>query len=153
MADLKLGRLLDRADEWIERSGAKCELGPERFAPTRVPDSPRLLVDFAAHRIGTVLWATGFRPDYRWLRVPVFDRKSRLRHTGGIVDAPGLYTLGLNFMRRRKSSFIHGAEDDVHEIGEHLVGHLRRAPFGEPPRTSSIAAVRGKEPKRRAMSS
>jgi putative flavoprotein involved in K+ transport len=131
MADLKLGRLLDRADDWIAHSDTSCELPPERFAPTRVPDAPRLLVDLAANRIGTVLWATGFRPDYRWLRVPVFDRKGHLRHNGGIVDAPGLYTLGLNFMRRRKSSFIHGTEDDVRELGEHLVAHLRHVPLGD----------------------
>ena len=39
-------------------------------------------------------------------------------------DAPGLYRIGLNFLRRRKSSFIHGAEDDVRDIVEDLVGHL-----------------------------
>jgi putative flavoprotein involved in K+ transport len=60
------------------------------------------------------------------LEVPVFDRKGRLRHDGGVVDAPGLYVLGLNFMRRRKSSFMHGAEDDVRDLGEHLSTYLRR---------------------------
>ena len=76
--------------------------------------------------VSAVIWATGFRPDYSWLRAPVFDLKGRLRHHGGLV-APGLYALGLNFMRRRKSSFIHGAEDDVREIAAHLFGHLDRA--------------------------
>jgi putative flavoprotein involved in K+ transport len=148
MADLKLNRLLDRTDAWIERNDAKCEAPSERFAPTRVPDSPRLLVDLAAERIGSVLWATGFRPDYRWLRVPVFDRKGRLRHAGGVVDAPGVYTLGLNFMRRRKSSFIHGTEDDVRDIGEHLIGYLRRASPAESPELNPVALW-----KRPAMSS
>jgi putative flavoprotein involved in K+ transport len=132
MADLKLGRLLDRVDQWIAASGTAQAVAPaERFAPTRTPEQPRLIVDLAANRVGTVLWATGFRPDYRWLRVPVFDRKGRLRHDGGIVGAPGLYALGLNFMRRRKSSFIHGTEDDVSDLGAHLVAYLRRAPIGE----------------------
>jgi len=73
----------------------------------------------------TVLWATGFRADYSWLDVPVLDRKGELRHDGGVVqDAPGLYRMGLNFLRRRKSSFIHGAEDDATDIVEHLVAHL-----------------------------
>lgn len=134
MADLKLGRLLDRIDDWIAHSGMSRDLPPrERFAPTRTPESPRLLVDLEAARVGTVLWATGFRPDYRWLQVPAFDRKGRLKHDGGVLDAPGLYALGLNFMRRRKSSFIHGAEDDVREIGDHLVAYLRRTPFNAAP--------------------
>ena len=99
--------------------------GPERFAPTRVAESPRLALDLVRERIGTVIWATGFRPDHTWLEVPVFDHKGRLRHDGGILPAPGLYVLGLNFMRRRKSSFIHGAEDDARDLSAHLVATLR----------------------------
>jgi putative flavoprotein involved in K+ transport len=72
----------------------------------------------------------------------VFDRKGHLRHSGGIVEAPGLYALGLNFMRRRKSSFIHGAEDDVRELGDHLVAYLRRTPHGDLPPTYAARAVR-----------
>jgi putative flavoprotein involved in K+ transport len=128
MADLKLQRLLDRIDAWDERNQPFSALAePQRFAPTRVPESPRLVLDLARERVSTVLWATGFRPDYSWLRVPAFDRKGRLRHEGGIVHVPGLYVLGLNFMRRRKSSFIHGTEDDVRDLSAHLEGFLRDA--------------------------
>ena len=74
-----------------------------------------------------MIWATGFRPDYSWLHVPVFDRKGELRHDRGIVDAPGLYVLGLPYLRRRKSSFMHGAEDDVRELGAHLADYLEQA--------------------------
>jgi putative flavoprotein involved in K+ transport len=126
MADLKLGRLLDRIDAWAEQSGKGSEVAaPERFVATRVEETPCLSLDLSSDRIGTLIWATGFRPDYRWLHLPVLDRKGRLRHDGGIVDAPGLYALGLNFMRRRKSSFIHGAEDDVRDLGAHLATYLR----------------------------
>lgn len=144
MADLKLGRLLDRVDTWIGSHGPDTAVSPaERFAPTQTPEHPRLVVDLEANRIGTVLWATGFRPDYRWLRAPVFDRKGRLKHAGGIVDAPGLYALGLNFMRRRKSSFMHGAEDDVRELGAHLVAYMRRTSPGESPPTSTTSSAQG----------
>ena len=72
------------------------------------------------------MWATGFRADYSWLHLPVLDRKGEIRHDGGVVvDAPGLYRIGLNFLRRRKSSFIHGAEDDAVDIVEHLTAYLR----------------------------
>jgi putative flavoprotein involved in K+ transport len=83
-----------------------------------------------------VVWATGFRPDYSWLHAPVFDRKGELKHDRGVVDAPGLYVLGLPYLRRRKSSFMHGAEDDVRELGAHLVDYLDRPakPCGLPVR-------------------
>ena len=58
----------------------------------------------------------------------MFDRKGELRHDGGVVSgAPGLYRIGLNFLRRRKSSFIHGATDDATDLVDHLVGYLASA--------------------------
>lgn len=123
LADLKMNRLLDTIDAWIAVSGMPA--GPaERFAPTVVDRAPPLGLDLARGEIRTVLWATGFRPDYSWLEVPVLDRKGRLRHDGGVVDAPGLYALGLPFLRRRKSSFIHGAEDDARDLADHLKDYL-----------------------------
>jgi putative flavoprotein involved in K+ transport len=118
-------RLLDAFDEWARASGRDDDAAaPERFEPTRVPASSRLSLDLASGEIRTVIWATGFRPDYSWLHVPVVDRKGHLRHEGGVVDAPGLYAIGLPVLRRRKSSFIHGAEDDARELVEHLAGYL-----------------------------
>jgi putative flavoprotein involved in K+ transport len=126
LADLKMNRLLDAFDEWVERSGSVRDLeAVQRYASTEVDASPRLGLDLAQH-IRTVVWATGFRPDYAWLDVPVFDRRGNLKHDRGVVAAPGLYVLGLPYLRRRKSSFIHGAEDDVRELATHLVDHLDR---------------------------
>ena len=131
-ADLKLGRLLDTIDDWVRLNGKDDEVGPpQRLPATRVEDPPRLSLDLNSGEIRTIIWATGFRPDYSWLHVPVFDRKGCLRHDGGIVDAPGLYVLGLPFMRRRKSSFIHGCEDDARDLSAHLAQFLngnRRCP-------------------------
>jgi putative flavoprotein involved in K+ transport len=123
LADLKLERLLDGFDEWAATDGSG--LGPpERFAPTEVPASPRLELDLRNGEIETVVWATGFRPDYRWLDVPVVDPKGRLRHEGGVVDSPGLYALALPVLRRRKSTFILGIEDDARDVTDHLGGFL-----------------------------
>jgi putative flavoprotein involved in K+ transport len=123
LADLKMNRLLDTIDEYADGADIADEVGPpERFAPTEI-GRPRL-----DRRVGedirTVLWATGFRPSYPWLQVDVLDRGGKLQHEGGVVKAPGLYALGLPYLRRRKSSFIHGAEDDVRELAAHLSGYL-----------------------------
>jgi putative flavoprotein involved in K+ transport len=123
LADLKMRRLLDTFDEWARMHGRDAEVdAPERFAPTRVPESARLQLDLRSGEIRAIVWATGFRPDYRWLDVPVVDAKGQLRHEGGVVDSPGLYALGLPVLRRRKSTFIYGIEDDAREV----IGHLAR---------------------------
>ncbi|MCK2218410.1 NAD(P)-binding domain-containing protein [Actinomadura sp. ATCC 31491] len=123
LADLKLERLLDTFDAWA--AGRELPVGPaERFAPTRVPASARLRLDLRSGEIRTIVWATGFRPDYGWLHVPVLDGKGRLRHEGGVVDGPGLYALGLPLLRRRRSTFIHGIEADAREVIGHLANYL-----------------------------
>ncbi len=127
LADLKMNRLLDTFDEWSRTNGHDAEAdAPERFSPTRVPESARLQLDLRGGEIRTIVWATGFRPDYTWLDVPVVDEKGHLRHDGGIVDSPGLYALGLPMLRRRRSTFIHGIESDAREVIDHLARHLGR---------------------------
>ena len=125
LADLKMHRLLARFDEWARECGVDAEVGPrERFAPTEVPRSPRWKLDLRSGEIQTIVWATGSRPDYSWLDVPVLDARGHLRHEGGSVDSPGLYALGLPVLRRRKSTFILGIEDDAREVIDGLDGYL-----------------------------
>jgi putative flavoprotein involved in K+ transport len=131
LADLKMNRLLETFDEWArERAGGAGDLAePERFEGTRAPESSRIQIDLGSGEITTILWATGFRPDYSWLDVPVLDKKGHLRHDGGVVESPGMVVVGLPVLRRRRSSFINGAEDDARELVDHLAGYL-----GQPPR-------------------
>jgi putative flavoprotein involved in K+ transport len=125
LADLKMDRLLVTFYAWVNaRPRDVADAAPERFEPTRVPDSSRLHLDLGSGEIRSVVWATGYRPDYRWLHVPVIERNGSLRHDGGVADSPGLYAIGLPFLRRRKSTFIHGAEDDARDLVEHLAGYL-----------------------------
>ena len=127
LADLKQGRLLDTFDEWAAcHRPDTLEEAPDRPDATRLPDSPALVSDFAQEGIRSVIWSTGFEADHSWLDLPVFDRKGGLVHEGGVV-APGLYRIGLNFLRRRKSSFIHGAEDDACDLTRHLAAHVGAA--------------------------
>jgi putative flavoprotein involved in K+ transport len=119
LADLKMERLLNSIeDSEIDAS--------HRHPVTRIDDSPALMMDPARQNIKTILWATGYRPDYSWLQVPVLDRKGMIRHQGGIADSPGMYLMGMPLLRRRKSSFIHGAADDALELSAHLADFLER---------------------------
>jgi putative flavoprotein involved in K+ transport len=119
-------RLLETIDAWVADNRPDGDFEPPHgFAPTRVEDSPPLALDLADGRFGAILWATGYRPDYSWLHARVLDRKGQIRHDAGVVTgAPGLYRIGLNMLRRRKSSFIHGAEDDARDLTEHLAAHI-----------------------------
>ena len=116
LADLKLRRLLDTIDAWEGTAG-------DQFAPTILPTAP-LSLDLRSGEITTIVWATGYRPDLSWLHVPVFDRRGRVVHDGGISPCPGLYVMGLPFLRRRKSSLIDGAADDARELTGHLASYL-----------------------------
>jgi putative flavoprotein involved in K+ transport len=127
LADLKMDRLLDKIDAWATSNGFDRAVGlPHRFAPTRVDVSPPLGMDLRSGTIRTILWATGYRPDYSWLDVPVFDLRGRLRHEGGVVASPGMYALGLPVLRCRRSTFIDGAGNDACDLSVHLASYLDR---------------------------
>lgn len=131
LADLKLHRLLDTIDEWATANGMDDATQPShRFAPTVVPEPPTLGLDLTSGAIRTIVWATGFRPDYSWLDVDVLDGKGMIRHDGGVVDSPGMYVIGAPFLRRRKSSFIDGARVDAHDLTVELAAFLDRQTAG-----------------------
>ena len=127
LADLKLGRLLNTIDEWATDNGLDDSTPPpHRFAPTKIDPAPPLDLDLARGEIETIIWATGFRPDYSWLDVTVLDGKGMVRHDGGVADSPGMYLLGSPFLRRRKSSFIDGCRADAQELIVELTAYLDR---------------------------
>lgn len=125
-ADARLARLLQRIDAFAAEQGVPAEPAPP-FEPFAWPESAPEALDLDAEGIRSVVWATGYVRRYPWLRVPVLDAAGEIRHEGGITPAPGLYTMGLYFMRRRKSSFLDGVGDDAREIVAHLAATLRRA--------------------------
>jgi putative flavoprotein involved in K+ transport len=127
MADLKMNRMLASIDTWVSEHAQDESFHPPcRYEPTDIGAQTRLNLDLEDTGVSTVIWATGFRPDYSWLDVPVLDRKGRIVHDGGVVSAPGMYVMGLPFLRRRKSSFIDGAGDDAADLAAHLDRNLQR---------------------------
>jgi putative flavoprotein involved in K+ transport len=126
LANLKMSRFLNRADQWATAHGLDDQLPPpHRFAPTRVDPRTPLELNLTSGEVTTVLWATGFRPDHSWLDIPVLDHTGRIRHEGGVVTgAPGLYVLGLPVLRTRASTYIHGAATDTEFLADHLHSFL-----------------------------
>ncbi len=123
-AEMKMHEQLDRVDRYVTDHGLESVVAaPERPSRVRVPDAPRVL-DLAADGIQTVVWATGYRREYPWLRVPVLDARGEIRHEGGITSEPGLYALGLFYMRRRNSSFLDGVGADAADLADHIVQRL-----------------------------
>jgi len=123
--DAKLAKLRARIDDFIDAMGADDDFEEaEPFSLTDVPDAPTEL-DLRSEGIHTVLWATGFRREYPWLRLPILDARGEIMHDGGVTPLPGVYVMGLPFMRRRSSTFIDGQAQDAPELAEHLDAHRR----------------------------
>jgi putative flavoprotein involved in K+ transport len=121
-ADLKQNRLLERIDEFATEYELDSDLPPPyRPAPTAVGTVP---TELTLDAFDTIIWATGYRPRYAWVDGSAFDGRGRIVHDGGVCALPGLYLLGLPFLRRRKSSFIDGVGPDAAELVGHLHAHL-----------------------------
>ncbi len=122
-ADAKLGRILARIDAFIADHPQLAAGDAEPIVRHSFGPSPTS-IDLEAAGITTVVWATGYVRRYPWLNVPIFDEHSEIRHDGGVTPAPGLYVLGLRFMRRRNSNFIDGVGHDARALADHLVATL-----------------------------
>lgn len=121
-ADLRLGRLLDRIDAHAGTHGLDDELEPPHRPEPSAVGTAANTADLRT--FSTVVWATGFKSTYPWLHPRHLDRHGAVRHDAGVMTDPGMYVLGLPFLRRRKSSFIDGVGGDAEAITEHLASHL-----------------------------
>jgi putative flavoprotein involved in K+ transport len=140
-ADLKQARLLQRIDDFVTEHGLSGDVtGPDRPEPTRLGAVP---TEVDLERFTTVIWATGYRPSYPWLEPAAFDRRGRITHDGGVSPVPGLYVLGLPFLRRRRSNLIAGVGDDAVELLPHLLAYLHGARPTRAERRSCRSVVEG----------
>jgi putative flavoprotein involved in K+ transport len=130
--------VLRDADAYIEENGLPFPPEPEAWELLPDPDclkQPILNLDLAKAGISTVLWATGFKSDYGWLKVNAFDHNGNPFHKRGISAASGIYFLGLPNLVNRASSFIYGVWHDAKYIADHIVlqhGYMNYAPSSPP---------------------
>jgi putative flavoprotein involved in K+ transport len=120
-AQHRMHHLLDSIDGYIVRTGLTAEVSaPRRPRPVDVP-LPTTDLDLTGTGIGTVVVATGFRPDHSWLRLPIIAADGTIRQYQGVTPADGIYVVGQRFQHRRDSGFISGARHDAKAVVRHLL--------------------------------
>ncbi|WKX25440.1 flavin-containing monooxygenase [Tatumella ptyseos] len=115
--------LLDAADAWVERNGVAFPEDPrarEIIEDAECLRSPLMELDLRAAGVGTIIWATGYTTDYRWLEIDVIDEQGKPRQQRGVSCERGLYFLGLPWQSRRGSSFIWGVWHDAKYIADQI---------------------------------
>jgi putative flavoprotein involved in K+ transport len=130
-ADSQAYGILERIERSLAGTGLAADLAdPEPLLPVNAPPATTRL-NLRAAGIGTVVWATGYRSPYPWLRIPdVRDPAGRIRQRGGVTPRPGLYVVGLPFLTRRTSHFLDGVRHDARAIVSHLC--LGQIPWPRP---------------------
>ena len=121
--DASLHTLLDEADAFVARNGLDLPEDPQARVPLPDPECltrPIRRLDLVEDGIGTILWATGYALDYRWLQVDTFDDTGRPLHQRGVSRVPGVYFVGLPWQTRRGSSFIWGVWHDAKFIADQI---------------------------------
>ena len=109
-------RILDRIDGYIVDRAIEAPLAD---AAARIPvlaDGGTLALNLEKEGVRSVVWATGYVRRYPWLRAPVLDHRGEIVHRGGVTSLPGLYVIGLTFLRRRRSTFIDGCGLDAEDL-------------------------------------
>lgn len=125
-------------DAYIEKSGISAP-PPSVYTPVWEPESESLSIDAAEEGITSVIWCIGFRTDYGWVKLPVFDPQGHPVHERGVTSVPGLYFIGLPWLHTWGSGRFSGVGRDaryivskIHELlsAEPTPGELELAALG-----------------------
>jgi putative flavoprotein involved in K+ transport len=108
--------------KFIEAScAAKGTTAPSYEMPPPLRIKTRTELDIARDRIGAVIWTSGYRPDYGWVKFPVFDGMGFPQQVDGRSTVPGLYFMGVHWMRKNKSPILYGVGEDAEVVARHIV--------------------------------
>ena len=121
--DASYNQLLDDADAYVAAMGLDLPLDPDARAVFPEPASltdPIDSLDFAAEGITTIIWATGYKQDFGWLKADAFDDNGAPIHQRGVSKEPGLYFLGLPWQSRRGSTFLWGVWHDAKFVADQI---------------------------------
>ena len=124
---VRMSRILDRIDQCINDRRLQAPVADPAARIPFLANGVPLSLDLRRAGVRTVVWATGYVRRYPWLKAPVLDRRGEIVHHGGVTASPGLYVLGLTFLRRRRSSFINGCGLDAEDLAPIVEAHLNRS--------------------------
>ena len=117
-------RCLGRIDAHIVDHGLQAAMADPAARMPFLAQGNATRLDLRREGIRSVVWATGYIRRYPWLKAPVLDQGGEIVHRGGVTPSPGLFVLGLTFLRRRRSSFIDGCALDAGELAPLVKMHL-----------------------------
>jgi putative flavoprotein involved in K+ transport len=117
--DARLADLMKFVEAYCGTSGIT---PPTLEMPPPLRISARTELDIAKEGIGSVIWTSGYRPDYGWVKFPVFDDMGFPVQTDGATKVPGLYFMGVHWMRKGKSSILYGVGEDAEVVAQQIVG-------------------------------
>ena len=123
-AHKRMVRCLDRIDAHIVGHGLQTTAADPAARVPFLAEGEATTLDLRREGIRSVVWATGYIRRYPWLKAPVLDQRGEIIHRGGVTSLPGLFVLGLTFLRRRRSSFIDGCGLDAHDLAPLVKIHL-----------------------------
>lgn len=125
-ADATYNRINASIDKFITERGIDAP-PPSSYAPVWTPPAERTVLDPGVSGIGAIIWCIGFRPDFSWLEVPVFNGRGYPGHERGVTAHAGLYFLGLPWLHTWGSGRFSGIARDA----EHLAGLIASCANGE----------------------
>src|SRR4029077_18293107 len=107
---------------WIQRLCARTDIDePDYEIPAPMRIKTRTEIDVVREGIGTVIWTSGYRPHYDWVKFPVFDDMGFPVQVDGRAAVPGLYFVGVHWMRKNKSAILYGVGEDAEIVARHIV--------------------------------
>jgi putative flavoprotein involved in K+ transport len=129
-ADAAYAAFLETADAHVAREGLDLPEDPDARAilPDALAGPPIRRLDLQANGIATVIWATGYAPDFGWIDAPVLDARGAPVHRRGVTEVPGLYFLGLVYLSKFGSSFLQGVGADADRLADHIAGREAQIP-------------------------
>ena len=99
-----------RRPVWMVAANSTTDEAPSNCARSM---KPMLTLDLQSAGISTIIWASGYKLDFGWVQIPVFDEMGYPVHQRGVTAFPGLYFLGLPWLYKMKSALLYGVGEDA----------------------------------------